>query len=105
MHPSLPLHLVSAITARLAAPGPAAAPNSDFGADAVSLEVALSEPSKTDPSYDLCLASWAKWLVDNCHTSAGAADPEEVAELRESIIVRIVSALRPDRVEGGASKA
>ena len=67
--------------------------------------MALAEPSKIDPSYDICLTSWAKWLVDNCTSSASTTDPEEEAELRESIIVRIVSALRPDRVEGGASKA
>ncbi|RPD81634.1 Las1-domain-containing protein [Lentinus tigrinus ALCF2SS1-7] len=104
LHPALPLHLVSAITAHLSRPisAGAAAPNTDFGADSVSLEMALDEP-KTDPSYDICLASWAKWLIDNC--TSGTTDPDEATELRESIVVRIVSALRPDRVERGASKA
>lgn len=64
-----------------------------------------TDEPKTDPTYDLCLASWAKWLADNCDT--GVSDPEDAAELREGVIVRIVSVLRPDRVDsnGTISKA
>ncbi len=104
LHPTLPLHLVSAITAHLsrAVSSEASSSRTDFTADSVSLDMAVDEP-KTDPSYDICLASWAKWLLDNC--TSGVADADEAAELRENMVVRIVSALRPDRVDGGASRA
>ncbi|KAI0724189.1 Las1-domain-containing protein [Cerioporus squamosus] len=102
LHPALPLHLVAAITTHLSRPVSPGTSSTDFTADSVSLDMAVDEP-KTDPSYDMCLASWAKWLVDNC--TSGVADADEAAELRENIVVRIVSALRPDRVDGGASRA
>ncbi|TFK93050.1 Las1-domain-containing protein [Polyporus arcularius HHB13444] len=102
LHPALPLHLVSAITAHLSRAVSPEASSTDFTADSVSLNMAVDEP-KTDPSYDICLASWAKWLLDNC--TSGVADADEAAELRENMVVRIVSALRPDRVDGGASRA
>ncbi|EJF58409.1 Las1-domain-containing protein [Dichomitus squalens LYAD-421 SS1] len=101
LHPTLPLHLVNAITSHLSrAHTPPC--DADFGAETVSLAVAAQDP-KDDPTYDLCLASWAKWLADNCPTYV--ADPEDAAELRESIIVRIVSTLSPARVDGSTSKA
>ena len=104
LHPTLALHLVTAITSHLSRSPAPSPPNADFGADTVSLAMTTDEP-KADPTYDLCLASWAKWLADNC--AAGVSDPEDAAELRESVIVRIITVLRPDRVDssGPASKA
>ncbi len=104
LHPTLALHLGTAITSHLSRGPEPSPPNTDFGAETVSLAMATDEP-KADPTYDLCLASWAKWLVDNCTT--GVSDLENAAEIREGVIVRIVSALRPDRADnsGTASKA
>ncbi|KAM5532761.1 hypothetical protein V8D89_013558 [Ganoderma adspersum] len=104
LHPTLALHLVTAITSHLSRSPAPSPPNADFGAETVSLAMDTDEP-KADPTYDLCLASWAKWLVNNCATDV--SDPEDAAELREGVIVRIVTALRPDRVDssGPVSKA
>ncbi|KAI0662478.1 Las1-like-domain-containing protein [Cubamyces menziesii] len=100
LHPNLPLHLVAAITAHLSRP----APTSDGGAAFQSETVSLTEDApKADPSYDLCLASWAKWLVDNC--AGGSEDADEAEDIRESAIVRIVSTLGPDPLTAGSSKA
>ncbi|KAI0757360.1 Las1-like-domain-containing protein [Daedaleopsis nitida] len=107
LHPALPLHLVAAITAHLSRP-PArtsASREADFGAETVLLEPAADEP-KADPTYDLCLASWAKWLADNCASSASTGvSAEEATELKESIVVRIISALGPGCARPGASNA
>ncbi|KAI0374539.1 Las1-domain-containing protein [Pilatotrama ljubarskyi] len=99
LHHTLPLHLVSAITAQLARP----IPSTSAGFDADSVPLSVEEP-KTDPSYDLCLASWAKWLIDNCSdgTPSGA---EEAEEIRENAIVRIVASLGPNSGAAGTSKA
>ncbi|PIL30928.1 hypothetical protein GSI_07097 [Ganoderma sinense ZZ0214-1] len=104
LHPTLAVRLVTAITTYLSRSPAPSPPNTDFGAETVSLAMVIDEP-KTDTTYDVCLASWAKWLADNCAT--GVPDQEDAAELREGVIVRIVSALRPDRVDsnGTASKA
>ena len=94
---------MNAITSHLSrnsAPSPPSV--DDFGAETVSLTAATEEP-KADPTYDLCLASWAKWLADNSPT--GVTDSEDAGELRESIIVRIVSVLGPLSVSSDASKA
>ncbi|KAI0828277.1 Las1-like-domain-containing protein [Trametes gibbosa] len=66
LHPTFPLHLVSAITAHL---------------------TSSNRRAQGRPFLHLCLASWAKWIVDRC------ASPED---LRETAIVRIVAALGPE---------
>ncbi|KAI0651506.1 Las1-domain-containing protein [Trametes meyenii] len=103
LHPTLPLHLVSAITAHLSRPPPTA--NAEPGPKDAEL-ILLSAPTeelKTDPSYDLCLASWAKWLVDNC--TKAVVDADEAEDLRESVVVRIISSLGPGATDNGVSKA
>ena len=78
--------------------------------DAVPLSLSTdgetSEP-RSDPSYDLCLAGWAKWLADTgALTAPSARSAEEVAELREAIVVQLVAALGPSRTDGApTSKA
>lgn len=88
LHPTLPLRLVTAIASRLARPSSTSKGDDDFTAETVSL--ATEEP-KSDPTYDLCLASWAKQIVDD--SPCGMADADNAADLRESLVVRIVSTL------------
>ncbi|KAI0358997.1 Las1-domain-containing protein [Trametes cingulata] len=99
LHPTLPVHLVSTITTQLIRP----VPSTSGGFDADSVPLSVEEP-KADPSYDLCLASWAKWLVDNCSNGNGG-NAEDAEEIRENAIVRIVASLGPDSAAAGTSKA
>ncbi|KAH9927532.1 Las1-domain-containing protein [Epithele typhae] len=74
-------------------------PSPPICADTVALaDEPDSERPRADPSYDLCLAGWAKWLAD---TGAGAAG----AEVREAIVVRLVSALGPGQTGGSKASA
>ena len=67
--------------------------------DTVMFSESVAEPEgRADPSYDLCLAGWAKWLVD---TGCGAASEDEV-EVREAVVVQLVSTLGPVRAESNA---
>ncbi|KAI0639041.1 Las1-domain-containing protein [Trametes polyzona] len=106
LHPTLSLHLVSAITAHLAQPTPSPSVNTSGSFDGPEI-VSLSAPTpadepRADPSYDLCLASWAKWLVDN---SPSASSSDDLEDLRDAALVRIVSALGPDRASPGNAKS
>ncbi|KAI8995690.1 Las1-domain-containing protein [Trametes punicea] len=100
LHPSIPLHLVSAIVAQLSRPAAASDANAAFQSETVSL---AEDGPKTDRSYDLCLASWAKWLVDDCTSSPSEAD--EAEDIRDAIIVRIVTVLGPVLTASSSSKA
>ncbi|EIW64980.1 Las1-domain-containing protein [Trametes versicolor FP-101664 SS1] len=97
LHPTLPLRLVSAISAYLAQP--VAAPQDDPEIVSLSVVAPTDEP-KADPSYDLCLASWAKWLVDSCSN----ADTEDAEDIREAALVRIVASLGPESAATGGIK-
>ncbi|OJT14018.1 Protein LAS1 [Trametes pubescens] len=97
LHPTLPLRLVSAISAYLAQP--IHTPNDDPEIVSLSVTVSTDEP-KADPSYDICLASWAKWLVDSCSN----ADTEDAEDIREAALVRIIASLGPDSAATGGTK-
>ncbi|CDO72746.1 hypothetical protein BN946_scf184990.g29 [Trametes cinnabarina] len=100
LHPTLPVHLVSAISAHLSHRPPTQNTGLAFQTETVSLS---DEAPKADPSYDLCLASWAKWLIDNC--ASASADADDAEDIRDAAIVRIVSSLGPDSAASGISKA
>ncbi|KAH9846636.1 Las1-domain-containing protein [Lenzites betulinus] len=108
LHPTFPLHLVSAITAHLTSPtsGSGANPAADAfdgSAEIVPLSVSIpADEPKADPSYDLCLASWAKWLVDHC--TDAPAQAEDAEDLREAAVVRIVAALGPESAASPGAK-
>ncbi|KAI0761207.1 Las1-like-domain-containing protein [Trametes elegans] len=89
LHPTLPLHIVSAIGVHLAHPVPS---GPGFGSEAVPL---VAEEPKGDPTYDICLASWAKWLIDNCASGESGDDRDTLEDIRERAIVRVVAALGP----------
>ena len=58
--------------------------------------ITFQEPQKTDLTYDLCLASWAYWLVD---TYAIEDDDDESDFRKEDVIVTLISGLGPNRHE------
>ncbi|OSD05862.1 Las1-domain-containing protein [Trametes coccinea BRFM310] len=97
LHPTLPLHLISAMTAQLSMPASSSSGSAAFQSETVSLS---DDTPKADPSYELCLASWAKWLVDNC----SSAD-DDAEDIRDTAIVRIVASLGPESAASGMSKA
>lgn len=58
--------------------------------------ISLQDVNKRDLSYDLCLASWAYWIVD---THATDEDNDDDGFRREDIIVSLISGLGPNRRE------
>ncbi|KAH8120502.1 Las1-domain-containing protein [Phellopilus nigrolimitatus] len=55
-------------------------------------------PQKKDLSYDLCLAAWAAWCVDQQDSDAGM-QTEGAVPLREGVVIRLVTALGAQEAE------
>ena len=96
LHPTLCLRLAASIAAYLGhAQSAEASTIDDFGADSVSLSAPATDSSeqRADPSYDLCLAGWARWLADTGACVGMGVSTEDAAELREGVVVHLVSIL------------
>ena len=96
LHPRLSLRIAASIATHLAhAQRADASPADDFSAESVSLSApaADSGEQRADPSYDLCLAGWARWLAETGACVGTDVGAEEAAELREGVVVHLVSVL------------
>lgn len=87
LHASLPLVLVHKIIAHLT--------SSEQYVEEAVINVEADSSSR-DLSYDMCIASWANWVV---HTYGSDGDEEEDASSmsREDVIVTLATSLSPTR--------
>ncbi len=91
LHPSLPSILVYRIVSHLL-------PNSQSPSEPLEEETLLlaEKTTKRDFSYDLCLASWAKHLIDTWGIEARNEGSE--TELKKSeVVAKILSSLGPQK--------
>ena len=88
LHPSLQSVLVSRIIAHLLTDPEAAA--ASIGMETISL---TTDERKHDASYDMCIASWAYWLITAFSPSAVGSE-DEAAKVEEAA-VGLVAGLGP----------
>ena len=98
MHGSLASVLVSKIIAHLnSASGP---PLEGSDGDTI-----LLSQEERDNSYDVCLATWANWMVKTFDTVGQGSDGDETIPhlSREEVIISLLSSLRPDKTSRGGN--
>ncbi|KAL4244574.1 hypothetical protein ABKN59_009945 [Abortiporus biennis] len=105
LHPTLPSTLINKIISHLT-------PNVDVPLTDVFQQqenISLDEDTSTNRelSYDICLASWAKWIVDNWEVEDTDTDDDDDNEngggdreqklRREDVVVSLITALGPTK--------
>ena len=88
LHPGLQSVLVSKIIAHLLTDPAAADANAEM--ETISLG---ADDRRRDASYDMCIASWAYWLVTAF--SPNTSDPEDEAAKIEEAAVALIKGLGP----------
>lgn len=105
-HPTLPSVLVTKSIAHITSTPTLSEKSTTLEGETISLVDVDHQRHKQETSYNLCLAGWVKWIVDNWgapsvddddETSEGEAeDLEQQASVRRrDVVVSLATSLRP----------